>query len=143
MNDGPVLSTARELTDALAGLREELRRSREASEARDRELTRQAKRDRRLLIASITGWALDIILTIVLIVVGFQAYSAGSEARTAQQQGTVVVENICARLGKIAALHAPAPADPAAHQSQQLLHSLVGDLAGLGSDLGCGKLPQP
>lgn len=153
MSDGGserVASSADALKDALNRMALELRQTnrqleqaKRASEDRDEELSKRDEqlaaygRTNRILVRiSIAGWALDIIITIVLIVIGFQAYDAGSSAATAQQQGKVMVQKICTTFGRLGELKPP-PGDPRANPSQAYLQQLHARLVELGTDLGC------
>jgi hypothetical protein len=145
---GPI-AAAVEMTGALRALKDELQQAREASEARDRDLqtrdqqlaaygleTRRRNRvTRRLAVASIIGWVLDIALTVALIVVGLQAYTAGTAAARAQKDGLVTVEKICTRLTTLKP--APAAGKPGNNPSRAYLDYLQNQLVGLGGDLGC------
>ena len=153
MSDGGserVAGSADALKDALNRMALELRETnrqleeaKRASENRDEELSKRDEqlaaygRTNRILVRiSIAGWALDIIITIVLIVIGFQAYDAGSSAATAQQQGKVMVQKICTTFGRLGELKPP-PGDPRANPSQAYLQQLHARLVELGTDLGC------
>jgi hypothetical protein len=153
MSDGGserVASSADGLTDALNRMALELRETnrqldeaKRASEDRDEELRKRdeqlaayGRTNRVLVRISIAGWALDILITIVLTVIGFQAYNAGSSAAAAQQQGKIMVQKICTTFGRLGDLQPP-PGDPRANPSQAYLRQLHAQLVELGTDLGC------
>lgn len=61
-----------------------------------------------------------------------------AEQAVQRQQGAVLERQLCATLGKLAALHPP-PGNPETNPSRAFDQTLHATLAQLGPDLGCGK----
>ena len=96
----PVVTSARDLTEALnrlAGRMEEVRADSEGCDRqlskRDAQLTEYGRRNRHLIWVTIVSLALDLLLTAALTVVAIQAHNASSAAASARTSASVVAES--------------------------------------------------
>jgi hypothetical protein len=94
----PVVTSARDLTDALNRLTGRLEEVRADSEERDKQLTerdaqlsRYGRRNRHLIWVAIISLALDLLLTAALTVVAIQAHDASGAASAVAQSS----RNLC------------------------------------------------
>jgi hypothetical protein len=142
-NYEPVATTARDLTDALNRMSSRLEEVKQDSEQRGRQLEQRddklakyGRKNRILILITIVSLVVDLSLTIALAVVAVQAHDAGTSAASAQKQGVVVVQKICATFGRLAELKPPS-GNPLTYPSRGYLQSLHVRLNELGTDLGC------
>jgi hypothetical protein len=101
----PVVTRARDLTDALNRLAGRLEDVQTGSEARDEQLAkrdaqlaRYGHRNRHLIRITIVSLVLDILLTAAVTVVAIQAHDASSAAASARTAATAVAQsnrNLC------------------------------------------------
>lgn len=101
----PVVTRARDLTDALNRLAGRLEEVKADSEDRDRQLAKRdaqlaadEHRNRRLIWITIVSVALDILLTAAVTVVAVQAHDASSAAASARTAASAVAQsdrNLC------------------------------------------------
>jgi hypothetical protein len=101
----PVVTRARDLTDALNRLAGRLADVQAGSEARDEQLTRRdaqlatyGHRNRHLIWITIVSLVLDILLTAAVTVVAIQAHDASSAAASARTAASAVAQssrNLC------------------------------------------------
>ena len=80
------VGTASALTEALTGLSRRLDAVKEDSEARDSALEKRARQNRHRIWLSYVLIAIDVILTVLLVVIGIGAADASSSAGTANDR---------------------------------------------------------
>jgi hypothetical protein len=96
----PVITSARDLTDALNRLAGRLEEVKADSEDRDKQLAKRdaqlatySRRNRHLIWITIVSLALDILLTAALTVVAIQAHNASGAAASARTATSAVAQS--------------------------------------------------
>ena len=105
----PVITSARDLTDALNGLTGRLEEVRADSEDRDQQLaerdaqlSRYGQRNRHLIWVTIVSLALDVLLTAALAVVAVQAnHASGAASAVAQSDRNLCLSGNVARAQQV------------------------------------------